>query len=88
MKNAMPLVINYVKGTLAIAHNGNLTNAIELRRELEYTGAIFQTTIDSEVIAYHIARERLNVSMAEEAVKRAMGKIKGAYALVVSSPAK
>ena len=40
-----------------IAHNGNLTNAIELRHELEYTGAIFQTTIDSEVIAYHIARE-------------------------------
>ena len=88
VENAMPLVINYVKGTLAIAHNGNLTNAIELRRELEYTGAIFQTTIDSEVIAYHIARERLNVSMAEEAVKRAMGKIKGAYALVVSSPRK
>lgn len=88
VENAMPLVINYVKGTLAIAHNGNLTNAIELRRELEYTGAIFQTTIDSEVIAYHIARGRLNVSMAEEAVKRAMGKIKGAYALVVSSPRK
>lgn len=88
VENAMPLVINYVKGTLAIAHNGNLTNAIELRRELEYTGAIFQTTIDSEVIAYHIARERLNVSTAEEAAKRAMGKIKGAYALVVSSPRK
>lgn len=88
VENAMPLVINYVKGTLAIAHNGNLTNAIELRSELEYTGAIFQTTIDSEVIAYHIARERLNVSTAEEAVKRAMGKIKGAYALVVSSPRK
>ena len=88
VENAQPLVINYVKGTLAIAHNGNLTNAIELRRELEYTGAIFQTTIDSEVIAYHIARERLNVSTAEEAVKRAMGKIKGAYALVVSSPRK
>ena len=59
VENAQPLVINYVKGTLAIAHNGNLVNAIELRKELEYTGAIFQTTIDSEVIAYHIARERL-----------------------------
>ena len=68
-ENAMPLVINYVKGILAIAHNGNLTNAIELRRELELTGAIFQTTIDSEVIAYHIARERLKTSSAEEAVK-------------------
>lgn len=88
VENAQPLVINYVKGTLAIAHNGNLVNAIELRKELEYTGAIFQTTIDSEVIAYHIARERLNVSKAEDAVKNAMKKIKGAYALVVSSPRK
>lgn len=88
VENAQPLVINYVKGTLAIAHNGNLVNAVELRRELEYTGAIFQTTIDSEVIAYHVARERLNAGTAEEAVKRAMKKIKGAYALVVSSPRK
>ena len=48
----MPLVINYVKGVLAIAHNGNLTNAVELRHELEHTGAIFQTTTDSELIAY------------------------------------
>ncbi len=85
-ENAMPLVINYVKGILAIAHNGNLTNAIELRHELEYTGAIFQTTIDSEVIAYHIARERLKAVKAEDAVKNAMKKIKGAYALVVISP--
>ena len=69
-ENAMPLVINYVKGILAIAHNGNLTNAIELRHELEYTGAIFQTTIDSEVIAYHIARERLNVEKAGRCGKK------------------
>ena len=87
-ENAMPLVINYVKGVLAIAHNGNLTNAIELRHELERTGAIFQTTIDSEVIAYHIARERLKAGTAEAAVRNAMGKIKGAYALVVTSPRK
>lgn len=87
-ENAQPLVINYVKGTLAIAHNGNLVNAIELRHELEYTGAIFQTTIDSEVIAYHVARERLNAKKAEDAVKNAMMKIKGAYALVISSPRK
>ena len=88
VENAQPLVINYVKGILAIAHNGNLVNAIELRKELEYTGAIFQTTIDSEVIAYHIARERLNTPNAEQAVKNAMKKIKGAYALVISSPRK
>ena len=88
VENAQPLVINYVKGVLAIAHNGNLVNAIELRKELEYTGAIFQTTIDSEVIAYHIARARLQAPNVEEAVKLAMQKIKGAYALVISSPRK
>ena len=63
-------------------------NAPELRRDLAYTGAIFQTTIDSEVIAYYIARERLNSKSAEEAVGRAMGKIKGAYSLVIMSPRK
>ena len=87
-ENAQPLVLNYVKGTLALAHNGNLINAMELRKELEYTGAIFQTTIDSEVIAYHIARERLNSNSVEEAVGRACQKIKGAFALVVMSPRK
>lgn len=87
-ENAQPLVLNYVKGTLGLAHNGNLVNAPELRRELEYTGAIFQTTIDSEVIAYHIARERIHSASVEEAVSRAMDKIKGAYSLIVMSPRK
>ena len=87
-ENAQPLVLNYVKGTLGLAHNGNLINANDLRKELEYTGAIFQTTIDSEVIAYHIARERLNSKTVGEAVKLAAKKIKGAYALVVMSPRK
>lgn len=87
-ENAQPLVLNYVKGTLALAHNGNLINANELRHDLEYTGAIFQTTIDSEVIAYHIARERLKSSTVEEAVRRACQKVKGAYSLVVMSPRK
>ena len=87
-ENAQPLVLNYVKGTLALAHNGNLINANELRHDLEYTGAIFQTTIDSEVIAYHIARERLKVGTVEEAVQRAAAKMKGAYSIVVMSPRK
>lgn len=87
-ENAQPLVLNYVKGTLALAHNGNLINAPELREELSYTGAIFQTTIDSEVIAYHIARERLNTRNVEDAVANAMKKIKGAYSLIVMSPRK
>ena len=87
-ENAQPLVLHYVKGTLALAHNGNLINAPELRKELEYTGAIFQTTIDSEVIAYHIARERLVSQTVEEAVKRAAAKLKGAFSLVIMSPRK
>jgi amidophosphoribosyltransferase len=87
-ENAQPLVLNYVKGTLALAHNGNLINANQLRHELEYSGAIFQTTIDTEVIAYHIARERLNTKSVEDAVIRAMRKIQGAYSLIVMSPRK
>ena len=71
-ENAQPLVMRYIKGTLAIAHNGNLTNAHEIRRELEHRGAIFQTTIDSEVIAYIIARERMHSGSIEEAVRRTM----------------
>ncbi len=87
-ENAQPLVLNYIKGTLGLAHNGNLINAPELRRELEYGGAIFQTTIDSEVIAYHIARERVRTATVEQAVSNAMDKLKGAYSLIVMSPRK
>ena len=57
-ENAQPLVINYYKGTMAMAHNGNLVNTPQLREMLAKNGAIFQTTIDSEIIAYMIARER------------------------------
>ncbi|MCI5950969.1 MAG: amidophosphoribosyltransferase [Anaerostipes sp.] len=88
IENAQPLVLNYIKGTLGLAHNGNLINALELRKELEHDGAIFQTTIDSEVIAYHIARQRVKTKTVEDAVKNAAKKIRGAYALVVMSPRK
>ena len=81
-------MLNYIKGTLALAHNGNLINAPELRDELAHDGAIFQTTIDSEVIAYHIARERVHTPSVERAVAGAMKKLKGAYSLVVMSPRK
>ncbi len=87
-ENAQPLVLNYVKGTLGLAHNGNLVNAPALRRELEYSGAIFQTTIDSEVIAYHIARERVKAPDVQTAVIQAMKKLEGAYSLVIMSPRK
>lgn len=86
--NAQPLVTKYVKGQLAIAHNGNLVNAVDLREELEQQGAIFQTTIDSEVIAYLVAKERVHCGSVEEAVARAMPYIKGAYSLLVMSPRK
>ena len=86
--NAQPLVIQHVKGGMALAHNGNLTNATELREELELTGAIFHTTSDSEVIAYTITKERITAPSIQAAIGRAMDKIKGAYSLVVMSPAK
>lgn len=87
-ENTQPLVINYVKGTLALAHNGNLVNAQKVKDELSYTGAIFRTSIDSEVIAYLVARERLNAPRVEGALKNAMMKLKGAYSLVMMSPRK
>ncbi len=88
LENAQPLVMRYVKGTLSVAHNGNLTNAVEIRRELEQHGAIFQTTIDSEVICYVIARERLKCHSVEDAVVRTMKVLEGAYSLLVMSPRK
>jgi amidophosphoribosyltransferase len=88
LENAQPLVMRYVKGTLAVAHNGNLTNAMEIRKELEERGSIFQTTIDSEVICYMIARERLKCHSAEEAVAKAVKKLEGAFSLLVMSPSK
>ena len=88
VENAQPLVLNYIKGTLALAHNGNLINAARLRREQEYTGALFHTTIDSEVIAYGIARERVRCASVEEAVKRTAVHLEGGYALVITSPRK
>ncbi|MBQ2744407.1 MAG: amidophosphoribosyltransferase [Lachnospiraceae bacterium] len=88
LSNAQPLVLNYIKGTLALAHNGNLVNTEELRNELAMNGAIFQTTTDSEVIAYYIARERVHTASVEEAILKTAEKIKGAYGLVIASPRK
>ncbi len=87
-ENAQPLVLNYIKGTLALAHNGTLVNTASLRRELAKTGAIFQTTSDTEVMAYMIARARINSGTAEKAVAAAMKELKGAYSLVIASPRK
>ncbi len=87
-ENAQPLVLSYIKGTLALAHNGNLINTDTLKWELIQNGAVFHTTTDSEVIAFHIARERVHSRSVEEAVLRTARKLKGAYGLVIMSPRK
>lgn len=86
--NVQPIVVNHMKGHTALAHNGNLTNALEIRSELEKGGAIFHTTSDTEVISYLITRERLTAGSIEEAADRAMSKIQGAFSLVIMSPRK
>ena len=86
--NAQPLVVNHVKGRMALAYNGNINNAFELREELELSGAIFHTTSDTEVISYMITKERLTAPSIEVAISRAMNSLKGAYCLVVMSPSK
>ncbi len=88
VSNAQPIVLNYLKGTLALAHNGNITNADELRYELASEGAIFNGTSDSETIAYRIAKERINSDSIEDAVYKTVQMIKGGYALLILSPRK
>jgi amidophosphoribosyltransferase len=73
---------------MALAHNGNLTNAAALRRELELEGSIFHTTSDTEVIAYTITKCRLNTGSIEEALSAAMKRLQGAYSIVLMSPQK
>lgn len=86
--NCQPIEVNHQKGRMALAHNGNLSNAAELRNALELSGAIFHTTSDTETIAYIVTKERLNAPSIEEAVSRAMNVIDGAYSLVVMSAQK
>lgn len=88
LANCQPIEVNHLKGKLALAHNGNLSNALPLRRELELSGAIFHTTSDTETIAYVITRERITAPSIEEAVARAMTRLEGAYSLVLMSSAK
>ncbi len=86
--NAQPIVVNHIKGRMALAHNGCLVNSAELRAELELEGSIFHTTSDTEVISYIITKERITAPSIEQAINRAMNRIKGAYSLVVMSPSK
>ena len=86
--NCQPIEVNHQKGRMALAHNGNLSNATKLRNELELSGAIFHTTSDTETIAYIVTRERLNAPSIEDALSRAMNTLDGAYSLVLMSPQK
>ena len=86
--NCQPVEVNHQKGKMALAHNGNLSNALELRDKLELSGAIFHTTSDTETIAYVITRERLMTPSIEEAVSNTMNLLEGAYSLVMISSTK
>lgn len=88
LANAQPIVLNYLKGTLALAHNGNITNADEMRLELQKQAAIFNGSSDSETIAYRIAKERIQSDSIETAVYKTARILKGGYALLVLSPRK
>lgn len=87
-ENLAPLVMRYIKGQLALCINGALTNYQELRDDLNQGAAIFQSNGDTEIIAYLVARARINTSSIEDAVKEAVGRLKGAYAMVLMSPSK
>ena len=87
-RNCQPIEVNHQKGRMALAHNGNLSNAAQLRSKLELTGAIFHTTSDTETIAYIVTRERLPSPSIEDALSAAMKHLEGAYSLVLMSPQK
>lgn len=88
IENAQPFSLNYAKGTLALAHNGNITNATQIREELQGEGAVFNGSSDSEVVAYKIARQRMESASIEEAVVQVSKTLKGGFALLVMSPQK
>ncbi|MDE5746790.1 MAG: amidophosphoribosyltransferase, partial [Acetatifactor sp.] len=86
--NCQPIEVNHQKGKMALAHNGNLSNAAQLRNALELSGAIFHTTSDTETIAYIVTRERLRTPSIEDALSAAMNSLEGAYSLVLMSAQK
>ncbi len=88
INNIQPLVIQHNKGNLALAHNGNLTNAFELRKNFESKGAIFHGTSDTESICYTIVKERISSHSIEEAIRKTMHIIKGAYSCIAMSSTK
>lgn len=88
INNIQPLVIRHIKGNLAVAHNGNLVNAADIRKKFELGGGIFHGTSDTESIAYSIVSNRLESKNTEEAIEKAMYSIKGAYSCIVMTATK
>ena len=88
IENAQPLAFYYLKGTLALVHNGNIVNAGELRSELFNEGTVLRGTTDSEVLTCIIAKERAKSGSIEEAIKKTTAYLKGGYAIIVMSPRK
>ena len=86
--NAQPMIVRHGRGTMALCHNGNLTNALELRRQLENEGAIFHGSSDTEVICYLVTRNRLRMGSIETAISKTMDVLEGAYSLVIMSATK
>lgn len=88
VENAQPLTYYYLKGTLALVHNGNIVNADELKQSFFDKGSLFRATTDSEVVASLIAKMRAETGSIEEAVKKAAPHLIGGYALIIMSPRK
>lgn len=86
LASTQPLLMRYIRGSLALAHNGALTNKAQLYKKLEQGGAIFQSSSNAELIAYVIASMRLNFATIEETVVKAMNELEGAYSIVLTSP--
>lgn len=88
IENVQPLVYYYLKGTLALVHNGNIVNSDELKQKLYDDGLVFRATTDSEVIACLVAQKRAHTGSIEEAVKLAAPELVGGYAIIIMSPRK
>lgn len=88
LNNVQPLVIRHIKGNLALAHNGNLVNASDIRRTFELNGGIFHGTSDTESIAYTIVSNRLYSKSTEEAIEKSMKHLSGAYSCIVMTATK
>ena len=88
INNIQPLVIRHIKGNLALAHNGNLTNSDEIRRKIELSGGIFHGSSDTEAIAYSLVSDRLTSSSTSEAVEKTMQTVRGAYSCILMTATK